>query len=137
MAFFRGGVPVIMYDSGNAPQRIRFTIAHELGHLALGHLRPGEYTIQNHELCFADSPMEEAATRFAVDLLAPACVLWGMDLHTAAEIEAACAISAQAAQFRARRMKQLYRQSRFLSHPLERVVYQQFIPFITEWQNLW
>lgn len=92
MSFYRGKAPVILYDSSNVPGRIRFTIAHELGHLALGHLLPGEYTVQNREPSQSDNPLEEAANRFAVDLLAPACVLWGMGLHTSEEIEAACGI---------------------------------------------
>lgn len=136
MSFYRGKTPVILYDSCNVPGRIRFTIAHELGHLALGHLLPGEYTVQNREPSSADNPLEEAANRFAVDLLAPACVLWGMDLHTAEEIEAVCGISSIAAQYRAKRMELLYQRNKFLSSRLEREVYQQFLPFITEWQGL-
>lgn len=136
MAFYRGGTPYILYDSGNPPGRIRFTIAHELGHIALGHLRPGAFTVQNREPQEADDPREQAANRFAVDLLAPACVLWGMGVHTAAEIAAVCGISAQAAQFRAQRMELLLRRNQFLTHPLERVVYRQFQPFIGEWVEL-
>ena len=136
MSFYRGKTPVILYDSCNVPGRIRFTIAHELGHLALGHLLPGSYTVQNREPRSADNPLEEAANRFAADLLAPACVLWGMNLHTSAEIEAVCGISSIAAQFRAKRMETLYQRNKFLSSRLEREVYQQFLPFITGWQGL-
>lgn len=136
MSFYRGKEPVILYDSSNVPGRIRFTIAHELGHLALGHLLTGEYTVQNREQCSADNPLEKAANHFAVDLLAPACVLWGMNLRTAEEIEAVCGISTIAAQYRAKRMDLLYQRNKFLSSRLEREVYQQFLPFITEWQGL-
>lgn len=136
LAFYRNASPIIMYDDRNTTNRIRFTVAHELGHIALGHIQPGEHTIVNREPSPSDSPMEEAANRFAVDLLAPACVLWGMDLHTAAEIELVCGISGRAAQFRAEHMELLYRRHRFLANPLERAVYQQFLPFIREWQTL-
>lgn len=140
MAFYRESTPTIMYDNGNPPNWIRFTIAHELGHLALGHLRLEDHTAQFQSMpcrmCPRDSPIEEAANCFAVDLLAPDCVLWGMGLHTAAEIKTVCTIPSQAAQFQAQRMEKLYRRNNFLSHPLERAVYQQFIPFITEWANL-
>lgn len=136
MAFYRGGIPYILYDSGNPPGKIRFTIAHELGHIALGHLLPGAYTVQNQEPQEADNPREQAANQFAVDLLAPACVLWGMGVHTAPEIAAVCGISAQAAQFRAQQMELLRRRNQFLSHSLERVVYRQFQPFITGWAEL-
>lgn len=133
LAFYRDASPIIMYDDRNTTNRIRFTVAHELGHIALGHVLPGEYTVVNREPSPSDSPMERAANHFAIDLLAPACVLWGMGVHTAPEIAAVCGISAQAAQFRAQQMELLRRRNQFLSHSLERVVYRQFQPFITGW----
>lgn len=36
--FFAGNQPVIIYDSTRSPLEVRFTIAHELGHIVLGHL---------------------------------------------------------------------------------------------------
>lgn len=135
LTFYRGGSPYILYDDTELPQRIRFTIAHELGHLVLGHITPGSYTVQNREPSPGDSPMEVAANRFAVGLLAPACVLWALDLHTQKEIASACQISRQAAAFRAERMAALYRRRKFLSHPLERAVYRQFEPYIREWEG--
>lgn len=36
--FFAGNQPVIIYDSTRPPLEIRYTIAHELGHIVLGHL---------------------------------------------------------------------------------------------------
>ena len=72
----RGGrrVPVITYKASDAPVRQRFTIAHEIGHYALGHL-------QGQERCFRDpasnfssggnSPLERAANDFAAKLLMP------------------------------------------------------------------
>lgn len=59
-----------------------------------------------------------------------------MNLRTAEEIEAVCGISTIAAQYRAKRMDLLYQRNKFLSSRLEREVYQQFLPFITEWQGL-
>ena len=43
LTFFVGETPVILYDDTPSPQRIRFTIAHELGHLVLGHVAPADY----------------------------------------------------------------------------------------------
>lgn len=73
---------------------------------------------------------EYEAERFAIDILAPACVLWGLDLHTAKDISEACNISERAAQIRAERMEVLYRRNRFLTSSLERQVFEQFRPFI-------
>lgn len=130
LTFFAGAQPVILYNDAELPQRIRFTVAHELGHLVLGHVRPGEHTRQNREPQLGDSPMEQAANRFAADLLAPACVLWGLDLHRAEDIARVCKISIQAARYRAERMEILYQRNKFLLHPLERAVYRQFEQYI-------
>ena len=130
LTFYIGVQPIILYNGTEIPQRIRFTIGHELGHIVLGHVRPGEYTRQNRDPQPGDDPVEQAANRFAADLLAPACVLWGLDLHRAEDIAQACKISIQAARFRAERMEILYQRNKFLLHPLERAVYQQFEPFL-------
>lgn len=91
----------------------RYSIAHEIGHILLG---DGEYE----------------AERFAIDVLAPACVLWGLDLHSAEDIARACNISITSARIRAERMEILYERNMFLSHPLERKVFEQFRDFINK-----
>lgn len=53
-----GGVPMMVVNSGLSPDRERFTIAHELGHLVM-HGAPGD-------------DQEEQANQFASELLAPA-----------------------------------------------------------------
>ena len=136
LTFFSWGKPVILYNQDRAPMRIRFTIAHELGHLVLGHVAPGQRTTVNREPSSTDNPTETAANQFAARLLAPACVLWGLDIHTSEEISELCHISQQAAEFRAERMAVLYQRGKFLASPLERRVYEQFLPFIKEGQGL-
>lgn len=130
LTFYAGAEPVILYSEACTPERIRFTIAHELGHIVLGHVAPGSVTTKNRGLSPGDSQQETAANQFAARLLAPACVLWGLDLHTADEIAAACRISKKAAQFRAERMKILYARNKFLLSPLEHKLYQRFVPFM-------
>ena len=124
--------PVIFYDQRCVPGRQRFTIAHELGHYLLGHVQPGQVTAINREPAPGDSPQERQANQFAARVLAPACVLWGLDLHSADEIAAACGISRAAAAFRAERMQELYRRGKFLTAPQERRVYRQFENFISQ-----
>ena len=92
LLFYRGD-PLILYDSELTPGRVRFTVAHEIGHLVLGHVAPGQRTMVNREPSPGDNPMETSANQFAARLLAPACVLWGLGLHTADEITEACHIS--------------------------------------------
>lgn len=110
---------IIVRDTDNLPIQ-RYSIAHEIGHILLGH---------NHTENITRSD-EDETERFAIDLLAPACVLWGLDLHTPEEISSVCNISITSAKIRAERMKALYARGKFLLHPLERQVYKQFEEFI-------
>ena len=122
---------VIVINNTEPKSRCRFSIAHELGHFLLGHLGD-DVTQLNRARTEVKPELETQADVFAARLLAPACVLWGLDLHTAEEISEACNISLQAAGFRAERMKELYRRNRFLSSPLERKLYDQFRDFIEQ-----
>lgn len=122
----------ILVDKYAIPARQRYTVMHELGHFLLGHLGNEVLSRSEHEC----KPSEEqAADKFAIDMLAPACVLWGLHLHTPEEIAQVCNISMQAAIFRAERMKLLYDRNKFLSHPLERQVFAQFSTFIKSQQK--
>lgn len=121
------GQTYILFDADEIVTRQRFTVMHELGHYLLGHL--GEQPLSRSESeCRPDE--EQAADKFSIDMLAPACVLWGMQLHTPEDIARVCGISMQAAQYRAERMALLYQRNMFLRHPLERQVYEQFRDFI-------
>lgn len=123
------GKTFIFFCKDEPKERQRYTIMHELGHYLLGHL--GEVPLSRSESeCRPEE--EQAADKFAIDVLAPACVLWGLNLHTAEDIAGFCGISAQAARFRAQRMHVLYQRGMFLVHPLERKVYSQFFEFIHE-----
>lgn len=135
MTFYAGGTPIILFDEKALPARAKFTVAHELGHIILGHVKPGSVTTVNREPQPNDEPEERAANQFAARLLAPACVLWGLDIHTTEEIMELCHISRQAARFRADRMKELYRRNKFLISPLEREVYKKFQPFIRGYRH--
>lgn len=98
--------------------------------IILGHVQPGGVTTANREPHPEDAPEETAANQFAARLLAPACVLWAMDVHTPEEIMNLCKISRPAAEFRALRMAELYRWDKFLTSELEWKVYRQFQPFM-------
>lgn len=119
---------MLLYDDTTTDGRARFTVAHEIGHLVLGHVEIG-LPLHRTNLGSVD-PRERAANQFATRLLAPACVLWGLDLHTPEDIAVACNISITAAAFRAERMEELYRRGKFLTSPLEQAVYDQFAGYI-------
>lgn len=127
ISFYKNNTWNIILNDKLSFQIQRYTIAHELGHIALGHhLTNGKYG----RTFIMNNPEEYQAERFAIDILAPACVLWGLDLHTPEEIAKVCDISITSATKRARRMKELYHRNMFLVHPLERQVYNQFKKFI-------
>ena len=120
----------IVYNDNEPQERVRYTIAHELGHILLGHeLRAG--FVHHRKSGGERKPIEETqADEFAARVLAPACVLWALDLHTAEEISEVCRISYTAAKHRAERMEILYARNKFLTSPLERRVFEQFTPWI-------
>ena len=114
--FINGQCYIIVDDSDYITVQ-RYSIAHEIGHILMGK------DISEYE-----------AERFAIDILAPACVLWGLDLHTSKDISKICNISMRASQIRAERMEVLYKRNKFLTSPLERQVFEQFSDFIKQYK---
>ena len=104
-------------------------VAHELGHYLLGHNVSFTKYAAN-ATASGRSPAERQADHFAARLLCPACVLWGLGVQTPEEIEALCLVEAKVARQRFRRMQTLYARNCFLQDPLEKQVYEQFLPYI-------
>ena len=127
MILHRNDTTVILVNEEEHRLRQRFTIMHELGHFLLGHLGDVPFSRCEDDCRPAE---EQAADKFAIDMLSPACVLWGLGLHTPEEIAEYCQISIAAATFRAERMKLLYERGKFLTHPLEQRVYARFLRYI-------
>lgn len=126
-------VPHIYFNKDSYIPRKRFTVAHELGHILLGHV--GKYELVNREPSSNDNEIEQQANIFASRLLAPACVLWGCKVTNAEEIEQLCGISKKAAEFRMGRMEELYQRNKFLTSPLEKQVYENFSNYIKTHQH--
>lgn len=123
----------IVYNDDDSIPAIRFTVAHELGHIYLGHDFDKGYVRSKR---FVVKPQTESeADVFAARLLCPAVVLWKLDLHTADEIATACNVTNACARIRAERMAQLYQRDAFLISPLERRVLGNFNEFIERHQS--
>jgi len=120
----------VVYDDACIRPRQRVTIAHEFGHIFLGHMMDYDRRIRNPGAQY--TKQEKAADMFAEHLLAPACVLWALNARTADEIAALCNICPVAAKGRAQDMEALYQQGMLLSHPLEKQVRDKFAKFIEE-----
>lgn len=122
---------IVVNDAESVPIR-RFTIAHELGHILLGHMLIDKAKYRTFK---ARNLEEQEADMFAARLLAPACVLHELHATTATEIAKICNISMPAAKNRAERMAILEARNKYYLHPLERQVRQQFEQFIEEYRS--
>ncbi len=133
-AYYDGSQWTVIYNDRNPKELSRFTLAHELGHILLGHetkfIKYSNACEFNHR-----SKSEEQADRFAVRLLCPACVLWGLNISSADEIAAYCMIEPSLAADRAKRMRTLYMRDKFLTDPLEKMLYESFKPYIQTQNN--
>ena len=66
------GIPRIWLRDEDPPERQRFTLAHELGHILLHHV-----AVPFRDDTFTGSPKENEANRFAFELLMPLHLLRG------------------------------------------------------------
>lgn len=138
-AVFLCGRKLIFYRESCKPGRLRFTIAHELGHYALGDVSSVP-TKRNREPSGYDNEIETRANLFAARILSPACVLHALGVTKPRQISAICEISPTAAKWRCKRLLALYRREKewlatrgrscFFLSPLEIRVYRQFEPYI-------
>lgn len=133
-AYYDGKQWILLYDDRNPTPLSRYAIAHELGHIFLGHeLAHIQYA---HAKEFTVRPKsEQHADSFALRLLCPACVLWKLNLSSPEQIAAYCRVPTEAALIRTKRMKELLQRNRFLSDPLEELVFRQFEAYVCEQQN--
>lgn len=126
------GVPYILINEDIPKERKRFVIAHELGHIVLGHIED-DGSVLFHSEKSQKTPIENEATAFALRLLAPACVLNGCSVENADEIERICQIPSEPAKLRMKRMKLLYKRNKFLTSPDEKAVFENFSSFIEQY----
>lgn len=99
MALYIGGQPVIFVDDSVTVPRMRVTIGHELGHIILGHVRPGEVTWRNRPPAPSDAPDEFSANLFCEQLVAPSAVMFAAGVDTLDSIADLCGITARSAAF--------------------------------------
>lgn len=114
---------------------IRFILARELGRIILGHkmehIKVGFFTaFYSNELL--DVAAENDAVQFAVRLLSPACALKELNILEAQDIMQKCGLNEEQSIIRSRRMSELILKNRFLTHPLEIQVNEQFKPYYAQ-----
>lgn len=121
------GEYAIFYNPTNSIPRIRWTLAHELGHILLGHgaarlpAPPAE----------GKSREDRQADRFAAELLCPGPPLRRCGLRSAGELAKLCDLSGQAAEIQWERLRRETDDS-----PLARALAEAFAPFLRDYQAL-
>jgi len=125
----------IFYNDKCNLGRIRFTLAHELGHVLLGHLNGNrKVTARNREPSIHDCSLEQMANVFASRLLAPACIIDALGLYRPDQLMNLFGISHQSSEYRLLRMEIVENRKKFGNpferHRLEKDVLRQFKPFI-------
>lgn len=123
---------IVYYNDTDYPiSRQRFTLAHELGHCLLGHLKFGKTYNRNSEKDFDGMDIfEMQANVFARDLLMPAIVLHNLNIKSSEDIARICNVSMLSAEIRYERLLELEKRNMFNRHPLEKQVYKQFNEYI-------
>ena len=128
---------IIYYNEQKPPQRIRFTLAHELGHCLLGHIKDNEITYRyNSESDSIKDLKEIQANVFARDILMPATVLHSLNVKSADDISNICDVSIQSAEIRFNRLLELNKRGMYNKHPFEKQVYNNFNTYIKRVQAL-
>ncbi len=126
----------IIYNDKMTVDQIRFTLAHEIGHMYLQHnlYKPKDRIIQP---VFRSYPSaEKQANMFAERLLCPSCVLAALDPQSPEEIVELCHVELSVAKRRYKRMLELNNRNKYLTDPLEKELYELFLPFINERKGL-
>ena len=129
-SFYDGKNWLIVYDDSRSTVESRLMVAHELGHVLLGH--DLKHVLYADAKEFDKKPKsEQQADMFAIRLLCPACVLWKLDLHTPEEIAAYCRVPLDTAKERSARMKTLYGRNKFLTSDIEKEVFARFEDYLS------
>lgn len=99
---------VVKYNPTESPNRQRFTIAHELGHVVLGHVQPGKPK-KDRSLVYDKMDKDEvAANQFAAEIVIPHKLLkqyvYDEGFYRAADLARLFGVSEQAMYYRMRNL---------------------------------
>ena len=127
--YYDGKKFIIIYNDLNDIVVSRFAIAHELGHIFLGHITT--HTKFENVREFGKKPKaEQQADMFALRLLCPACILMQMDLRSVEDISSYCRIPHTCAKIRSKRIEELCKRDKFYKSDLEKQVYHNFSEYV-------
>ena len=119
----------IIYDDQAPIEGVRYSIAHELGHIFLGH-ETSKIKYSNALGFKQTASAEKQANSFAVRLLCPACIIWALGLDSPEDIAQYCRVDISVAKSRYERMKTLNKRNKFLTDPLEKELFERFGEYV-------
>jgi len=132
VSIYDAGQWSIIYNDCHTAEESRMTVAHELGHIFLGH----EYRYRERQFYCCDSgrklPCEWEADMFAIRLLAPAFVLHELRILDADGIASLCGIPRSYAKIRSQRMDILEERGRYYTNQREKMLLERFLPWLSE-----
>lgn len=101
------GTYITVYDENNLPERIRWTLAHEIGHIKLNHLTDFNETCMSRGGINSQQykVLEREANIFAAEFLSPMALLVLLEATESNKIVSYCQISKVAADNREREIK--------------------------------
>lgn len=116
----------VVYDDRLPADEARFVLAHELGHILMGH----DYKYAESRFDSSRKiKSEREADMFAMRMLAPAFALHELQAFDAKTIAALCRIPADAAKSRALRMAELEVRGKYYTSKLEKQLRDRFEPY--------
>ena len=113
---------------GNPPgrTRARFTIAHEFGHLFLGHKKTRHRNISGRQIERIAAPIirdEHDADRFAAAFLAPAHLIENPLLTSVRDVADTFGLSSTASTIRLEALQRMYRRAHGIPRPIPESIY--------------
>lgn len=108
------GFIFILYNSLLTKQRIRFAVAHEIGHIVMQHR---VRYIKNYE---------QEANMFAARLLMPMAIIKELNIQSPEELAQTFEVSLQSATYRFERYQMLVERNKFFTSPLEQKVLNKY-----------
>lgn len=114
ITFTYAGYVYILYNNDLPTSRIRFSLAHEIGHIILQHQARG---IDNYE---------REANMFAARLLMPMCIIKKLNIQSPNDLAKTFKVSLESATYRFARYQKLLKRNKFFISNLENQLIEKY-----------